>query len=247
MKKSLVLFIFIGLALSIIFIISLRMLTPEDNWICVEGEWIEHGSPDTPKPLTGCDEEKLIGGDKDDHDCLVAAGYSWCPSTEKCQRMWEEYCEDFKDQFKIDSFEDCVAAGNAVMESYPRQCRTEEGKTYTENIGNELEKEDLIRLDKPRPNQGVDSPLSISGEARGTWFFEGSFPVVLTDWDGRIIAESFATTSADWMTEDFIPFTAVLEFEKPDLYDYGSLILQKDNPSGLPENDDALEIPIKFE
>lgn len=42
----------------------------------------------------------LIGGQKDAHGCLPAAGYSWCPSTNKCQRMWEEYCAEFKDQYR---------------------------------------------------------------------------------------------------------------------------------------------------
>ena len=34
----------------------------------------------------------------------------------------------------IDSFEDCVTAGNPVMESYPRQCRTSDGKHFVESI-----------------------------------------------------------------------------------------------------------------
>lgn len=37
----------------------------------------------------------------------------------------------------ITSFEECVAAGYPVMESYPRQCRTPEGAVYTEEIGGE--------------------------------------------------------------------------------------------------------------
>jgi len=34
----------------------------------------------------------------------------------------------------INSFEDCVSAGNPIMESYPRQCRTEDGKHFVEEI-----------------------------------------------------------------------------------------------------------------
>jgi len=34
----------------------------------------------------------------------------------------------------IKNFEDCVAAGNPVMESYPRQCRTSDGKHFVEEI-----------------------------------------------------------------------------------------------------------------
>ena len=85
----------------------------------------------------GCTSEKLIGGDRDEHGCLPAAGYQWCPSEEKCMRMWEEYCMEYKDQYRgdeITSFEECVEAGYPVMESYPRQCRTPDGRTFTEEV-----------------------------------------------------------------------------------------------------------------
>jgi len=35
---------------------------------------------------------------------------------------------------EINSFEDCVTAGNLVMESYPRQCRTTYGQSFVEEI-----------------------------------------------------------------------------------------------------------------
>lgn len=152
----------------------------------------------------------------------------------------------------VTTFEECVAAGNPVMESYPRQCRTKEGVLFVEHIGNELEKIDLVQLHSPRPNQEIASPLEIRGEARGIWFFEASFPVILTNWDGLIIAQHYATADGEWMTEDFVPFTSTLEFESPykegdpDFFKRGTLILRKDNPSGLPEHDDALEIPVVF-
>lgn len=146
----------------------------------------------------------------------------------------------------INSFKECVEDGNLVMESYPRQCATLSGKNFVENIGNELEKTDLIRINNPRPNQKIESPLSLEGEAVGIWFFEGDFPVILTDWDGKIIAEGFMTATGDSMTEDFVGFEGVLEFEVPEFGDTGTLILRKDNPSDLPELDDALEVPVNF-
>jgi hypothetical protein len=147
----------------------------------------------------------------------------------------------------VTNFEECVSAGNAVMESYPRQCNAG-GQTFTEFIGNELEKTDLIRIDTPRPNEAISSPLTITGEARGNWYFEASFPVVLTDWDGKIIAQGTATAKGDWMTTDFVPYEATLTFtvDTNAYSNKGSLVLRKDNPSALPANDDALEIPIVF-
>jgi len=38
------------------------------------------------------------------------------------------------DVASITSFEECIAAGNPAMESYPRQCRTEDGKHFVEII-----------------------------------------------------------------------------------------------------------------
>jgi hypothetical protein len=106
----------------------------------------------------------------------------------------------------------------------------------------------LIMLEYPQEGQTVSSPLRIEGKARGGWFFEATFPVVLTNWDGLIIAEGYATAQGDWMTEEFVPFTAELTFTSDTtVSNRGSLILQKANPSGLPENDDAYEITVFFE
>lgn len=117
----------------------------------------------------------------------------------------------------------------------------------TEDTGNEVEKANLIRITSPKPNDIIQSPLSIKGEARGTWFFEASFPIELQDANGVKIAEWYATADGEWMTEEFVAFTSTLNFEKPENMKKGTLILKKDNPSGLPEHDDALIIPVSFE
>ncbi len=138
----------------------------------------------------------------------------------------------------ISSFEDCVASGRyPILESDPRQCGG-----FTEIHPDTT----FIRLINPQLEMPIASPVTIEGEAIGTWFFEGSFPVLLTNWDGVIIAEGIATAQGEWMTEDFVPFTATLTFETPAYGDNGTLILKKDNPSGLPEHDDAVELPVIF-
>ena len=106
---------------------------------------------------------------------------------------------------------------------------------------------DLICLETPLMGENIISPLVVRGRARGVWFFEGDFPLVLTNWDGLIVAEGYATANGDWMTEKYVDFEGVLEFDVDlSVSNRGSLILQKDNPSGLLENDDALEVLIFF-
>lgn len=126
---------------------------------------------------------------------------------------------------------------------------TENNKTTFENCVIKKDISDLIKVDFPKPNQAVKSPLVVTGQARGTWFFEASFPVVLTNWDGVIIAQGVAKAKADWMTENFVPFEVTLNFttDKNAPSNKGFLILKKDNPSGLPGNDNSLEIPVNFE
>ena len=98
----------------------------------------------------------------------------------------------------------------------------------------------------------VTSPIEITGEVVGNWSFEATFPVVLVDWDGRIIAEAPARLLGNWMTGDFVKFKAELKFTKPanptnqDYASKGAIIFRKDNPSGLPKNDRAYELPIRF-
>jgi hypothetical protein len=110
------------------------------------------------------------------------------------------------------------------------------------------QKGDLIIVESPRPQAQVASPLVIKGKARGNWYFEGSFPITLTNWDGLIIAEGYATAQGEWMTTEYVPFTASIEYTLPPETPYrrGFLILEKNNASGESQFDDSLEIPINL-
>jgi len=148
-------------------------------------------------------------------------------------------------QIEVQSFDDCVKAGYPVMESYPRQCKVPDGQTFVEEIGNELEKKDLIKIDNPRPNQEIESPITITGEARGNWYFEGIFPIKLYDGADNLLGSVNAEAQGEWTTEEFVPFKATLKFSLSTT-EKGILMLEKSNPSGLPENADQLKIPVKF-
>ncbi|MEX2054363.1 MAG: Gmad2 immunoglobulin-like domain-containing protein [Candidatus Colwellbacteria bacterium] len=113
------------------------------------------------------------------------------------------------------------------------------------NDGGVVEHKDLIRVFSPTRNSAVSSPLTITGEARGNWYFEATFPVSIEDANGNVLAQHYATAKGEWMTADFVRFEAELSFVAPQAQT-GVLILSKDNPSGLPENDDELRIPIQF-
>lgn len=144
---------------------------------------------------------------------------------------------------KITSFQECSDAGYPVMESYPRQCRTPKGDSFTEDIGNLLEMEDFIKVSSPQPNQAVKYGSIVEGKAVGNWFFEASFPIKLVV-DGQTITTTVAEAKSDWMTNNFVDFTATLFYPTTTKDRKADLILERDNPSGLPENDKSLRIPV---
>jgi hypothetical protein len=144
------------------------------------------------------------------------------------------------------SFEECVEEGNPVMESYPPTCRTKSGKTVTQNVGNGEVLHDKIRVESPQANQKIKSPLVVEGEARGVWYFEADFSAKLLNEDGEVIGQGIMTAEGEWMTEEFVPFKGEITFEKPK-GEKGKLVLEKSNPSGLPEHAESLIVPVEFE
>ena len=106
---------------------------------------------------------------------------------------------------------------------------------------------DLIVVDTPQPGDRISSPLRVFGRARGTWFFEGDFPIILHNARNTLIAQGYCTAKGNWMTEQFIPFEGMLVFDKRDSIDRGFLVFKKDNPTGNTLFDDSLPIPVIIE
>ena len=50
--------------------------------------------PVQPEPPASGNEsdEPLVGGDRDAHECIPSAGYTWCESKQECIKPWETNC-----------------------------------------------------------------------------------------------------------------------------------------------------------
>lgn len=102
-----------------------------------------------------------------------------------------------------------------------------------------------ISIATPAPRAAIGTPLVVTGSVRGSWAFEGSFPVTLINKDGGWIEKGYAVLEGDWMTDAMVPFTATLPYVY-DAYTHGSIVLEKANPSDASEHDAAVEIDIVF-
>lgn len=115
----------------------------------------------------------------------------------------------------------------------------------TDNDVEELYSHEFITVTSPTPNSTVSSPLTATGEARGMWYFEADFPVRIYDDNDTELGVGIATAQGEWMTEDFVPFVAEIQFTEPTTPG-GMIVFERDNPSDLPENDDSFSFPIQF-
>jgi len=103
-----------------------------------------------------------------------------------------------------------------------------------------------IKVTYPKSGQTVSSPLSLAGEARGTWFFEATAPVVLKDASGKTIAQGHINATGDWMTTNFVPFTGSLTWtaSSTGTSTKATLVFMNDNPSGDPKLQKSVSIPV---
>jgi hypothetical protein len=150
----------------------------------------------------------------------------------------------------VTSFETCEKAGYPVMESFPRQCKTPDGRTYAEEIPEKFTysnaSADLIVVDNPFPGAVTGKEFTVRGKARGNWYFEANFPIEVRDKDNKILFQSGVQAKGEWMTENFVPFSVVVKV--PQSYiGKATVILKNDNPSGLPEHDRSISFPITIE
>jgi hypothetical protein len=140
----------------------------------------------------------------------------------------------------VTDFESCRSAGGEIIDGEPVVCKYG-GQTYEEAVPNNPE----VILDQPHYGDLVTSPLTIKGQARGNWFFEANLPAILKDENGRVLAQVGLQAKGNWMTRDFVPFEGIMTFD-PGTANYGVLIISKDNPSGLPEFDSSVAVPLRF-
>lgn len=103
-----------------------------------------------------------------------------------------------------------------------------------------------VVVTSPKANSTVGNTFVVSGSAPGPWYFEASFPVKIVDKDNNFIGQGIAQAQGEWMTTDQVTFTATITltggYSGP-----ATVVLMRDNPSGMPENDDSVSVPITIQ
>ncbi len=123
--------------------------------------------------------------------------------------------------------------------------QTTKAPSTAKNTASSQNLEFAVVVDSPTINSEVTSPVTLSGKAPGTWYFEASAPVLIKDSTGKVLGSSHIKAQGDWMTPNYVPFVGTLTFSKPSTKT-GTLIFKNDNPSGDPAKQKTLEILVQF-
>ena len=107
-----------------------------------------------------------------------------------------------------------------------------------------ISQDGTITVSVPVMNAVVASPVMVAGSANG-WYFEAVFPVKVLDGDGTVLGSGQAQAHGDWATTSSVTFSAAISFAAPK-YATGTIVFKKDNPSGLPQNDEKFALPVRF-
>ncbi len=146
----------------------------------------------------------------------------------------------------VNSFDECVNAHYPILETYPRQCHTPDGRSFIEEVKTVLQIPHEAKVVAPSANQIIHSPVTVAGEAVGTWYFEASFPIIVFDAHGTKLGQAGATAEKNWMTTSMVPYRATVVFATPTTAT-GYITLTPNDPSGLGKNKSQLYVPVRFE
>lgn len=103
-----------------------------------------------------------------------------------------------------------------------------------------------INVTTPQPGSVITSPLKIKGEAKGSWFFEALLEIELRK-DGNTLASTTGKAKGNWMTSDFVEFSAKLNFPEVNEPGNAELLFRSSNPSGKKELEKLFKVPVVIE
>ena len=102
-----------------------------------------------------------------------------------------------------------------------------------------------VVVDAPKSGAGVPKTFTVTGKAPGPWYFEASFPIEVRNASGTVLTTGIATALSEWMTTEDVPFKA--DISVTGYTGAATLVLKRDNPSGLPQNDASVSMPITIQ
>ncbi len=118
------------------------------------------------------------------------------------------------------------------------------GSTTGDSASTPAQPSDIqVSVSSPVSGATVGHTFTVTGTAPNAWYFEAVFPIKVTTPAGDTLGAAQAQAQTDWTVPGQIPFTATLNITSS-YSGPATVALLKDNPSGLPQNDDSVEVSV---
>lgn len=133
------------------------------------------------------------------------------------QQQWGPFAqkEETPNQ-QIDSFDECVAEGNPVMESYPRRCRTIDGRMFTERIQEKITPPPPPPADDTGGQKKDDSVVCIQVITRARNIITAEEKDFLTPCDVPAGWQAISPQSGEGMISGKVSVGPICPVERPD-------------------------------
>jgi hypothetical protein len=176
-------------------------------------------------------------------------------STKKCVGITAEECPAIGGGY----YDDCASPCEYLPEFDPLCTQKCIGLCYISRDGKVEPPRELhgdpkkIKFEGFKPNELVSFPIFLNGKVDPIWSFEGVFGVKVLTERKKIITSHYATVNAwdpetgERITDKMIDFYGEVYAEPPENEMRGFIRFQRDNASGLPQNDDWVDIPVRFQ
>ncbi|MEA1929347.1 MAG: GerMN domain-containing protein [Patescibacteria group bacterium] len=103
-------------------------------------------------------------------------------------------------------------------------------------------------VSQPLADDVIESPLTVEGQALGSWFFEGQFALTLIDGEGEVLGETLVLASLgadnEMGPEAMVPFDTIMLFGETEA-GTGHLIFEPANPE-RGEDQLFVKLPVRF-
>lgn len=106
-------------------------------------------------------------------------------------------------------------------------------------------KGDVVLVLDPDSGDTIGCGVTVMGTVPSSWVFEDNFPISVEDPEGNDVMAGYAKSYGDSMSQDKVDFSGSIKCIGVNCYSGDVfLVIHKENPSGLTENDDSVRIPL---
>jgi len=149
MNKIIVAIIIVIVIVAGLYFMGQSILAPEDGEVSQEDE--ENKGDESQECID--DSYCVVFGETGDCNCgcyhkdnlpSETGGECNCAAPDSCKCV-DGKCEGVFEG-EVDNFDKCVGAGHPILETYPRQCKIEDGQTFTEENCVDQETKNILTL-----------------------------------------------------------------------------------------------------